>query len=91
MFHCIFDWTLLANNNLSGQPAMAVKYTDCISAVGYAPHHNECPRYDTKQSEGEALVILELWWIPFISITPGSGAVSPDWVLSMCQIEVSDI
>ena len=24
---------------------------------------NECPVYDTKQSDGEASVIQELWWM----------------------------
>ena len=35
--------------------AGAVEYTDSISA--------EYPGYDTKQSDGEALVMLELWGI----------------------------
>ena len=36
---------------------------------------NECPRYDTKQSDGEVPVMLELWGMqstPFIAITPRS-------------------
>ena len=28
---------------------------------GKTPHSNECPGYNTKQSDGESLVILELW------------------------------
>ena len=36
----------------------AIEYTDCISAEGNA---NECHGYDTKQSDGEAPVSLELW------------------------------
>ena len=35
------------------QLAGAVEYTDDISAAGYV-HHNECPAYYIKQSEGEA-------------------------------------
>ena len=38
--------------------------------IGKIPH-NECPRYDTKQSNGEIPVMLELWGmrsIPFIAI-----------------------
>ena len=31
------------------------EYTDCIPA--------ECSGYDTKQSVGEASVMLELWWV----------------------------
>ena len=42
------------------QSAEAVEYTDCTSAEGqYSP--NECPGYDTKQSDGEVQVMLELW------------------------------
>ena len=41
------------------QLAGAVEYTDCISAEGLN-FPNECPRYDTKQSDGEASVMLEL-------------------------------
>ena len=37
---------------------MAVEYTDCI---GLRPPPNECPGYDTKQSDGDVPVILELW------------------------------
>ena len=40
------------------QSAAAVEYTDCTSADGYPPP--ECPRYDTKLSDGETPVILEL-------------------------------
>ena len=40
------------------QSARAVEYTDCTSAEGYPP--NECPGYDTKQSDGEVPVMLGL-------------------------------
>ena len=58
---------------------------------------NECPAYDTKQSDGEAPVILELWrmWsTPLLPLLPGalwSGVVAPERVLSVGQIEVFDI
>ena len=39
------------------QSAGAVEYTDCFSAEGYPPT-NECPRYDTKQSDGEVPAVL---------------------------------
>ena len=42
------------------QLAGAVEYTDCTSAEGYDPPHNECRGYDTKQSDGEVPVILGL-------------------------------
>ena len=54
---------------------------------------NEYPGYDTKQSDGEAPVVLELWGIwntSSLPLLPGPlwpGVVAPDWVLSMGQIE----
>ena len=45
---------------------------------------NECPRYDTKQSDGEVPVILELWRMrstPLLPSLPGPlwpGVVAPD-------------
>ena len=39
------------------QSAEVAEYTDCISA----DFPNECPGYGTKQSDGEAPVMLELW------------------------------
>ena len=40
---------------------LGLEYADCISAEGYViTPLNECPRYDTKQSDGEAPVMLEL-------------------------------
>ena len=50
---------------------------------------NECPRYDTKQSDGEVPVMLELWGMhstPSMSLLPGPlwpEVVVPDRVLSM--------
>ena len=37
----------------------AVEYTNCSSVQGY-DSLNECPVYDTKQSDGEAPVMVEL-------------------------------
>ena len=37
-----------------------VEYTNCFSAEGWEPP-NECPGYNTKQSDSEVLVMLELW------------------------------
>ena len=42
------------------QSAMTAQYTDCISQEGL-DSTNECPGYDTKQSNYQAPVILELW------------------------------
>ena len=44
---------------LSTHKFCPVGYTDCTSAEGYNPP-NECPEYDTKQSDGEVPVMLEL-------------------------------
>ena len=54
--------------------------------------NNEYPGYDTKQSDGEVPVILELWgmWVTSsFPLLPGPlwpGMVAPDRVLSMGQI-----
>ena len=53
--------------------------------------------YDTKQSDGEAPVMLkfwEMWSIPSLPLLPGPlwpRVVAPDRVLSMSQIELFDI
>ena len=75
------------------QLTVAVEYTDCISAEGVRPHlSHECLRYDTKQSDGEAPVMLELWGsTPLLPSLPGpiwTGVVVPDRVLSMGQIKL---
>ena len=50
---------------------------------------NECPRYDTKQSDGEVPVMLGLWGMwstPSLLLLPGRlwpGVVAPDRALSM--------
>ena len=44
----------IIQSNIS-QAAGAVEYTDCTPAEG-----NECPGYDTKQSDGEVPVMLVL-------------------------------
>ena len=59
------------------------------------PPPNECPGYDTKQSDGEVPVMLEIWGmqsIPSLPSLPGSlwpGVVALDKVLSMGQIELN--
>ena len=71
------------------QLAGAVEYTDSIP--------NECPGYDSKQSDGEVPVMLEFWGMwntPSLPLLPGpllSRVVAPDRVLSMGQIELFDI
>ena len=53
--------------------AGVVEYTDCFSVEGKDPS-NKCSGYDTKQSDGEVPVILDLWGIqstPSLSSLPG--------------------
>ena len=51
---------------------------------GVTPLPNDCPEYDTKQSDGEVLVMLEpwgIWSIPSLPLLPGSlwpGMLAPD-------------
>ena len=71
------------------QLAGAAEYTDCTSAEGIRPSPNECPGYDTKQSDGEVPVMLGLWGIwstPSLPLLPGPlwpGVVAPDRALSV--------
>ena len=54
------------------------------SRPGQYNTQNECPRYDTKQSDGDVPVMLELWGIrstpslPFLPVTLWPGVVAPD-------------
>ena len=76
------------------QLAGSVEYTNCISAEGY-DFLNECSGYDTKQSDGEVPVMLELWGMqstPSLPLLPdplSTGMVEPCSVLSMGQIELN--
>ena len=69
--------------------AGAVEYTDCISAGGRKAPHHDYLRYDTKQSDGEVPVMLELLEMrstPLFPLPPGplwSGVVASDRVLSV--------
>ena len=78
------------------QSTGAVEYTNCISAEGLGLP-NECPRYYSKQSDGEVPVMLELWGMrrtPSLPSLPGPlwlEVVAPDRVLSMGQIELNCI
>ena len=72
------------------QLAGGVEYTDCISPEGaIPPPANESPGYDTKQSDGEFPVMLELWGMrstPLLPLLLGPlwpRVVAPDRVLSM--------
>ena len=62
---------------------------------GVTPPPNKCPRYDTKQYDGEASVmLLRMQSTPSLPSFPGPlwpGVVAPDWVLSMGQIELFEM
>ena len=72
------------------QSDRAVEYTGCISTEEQDPP-NEFPGYDTKQSDGEVPVMLELWQMPSTPSLPSlidplwPGGVAPD----MGQIELN--
>ena len=55
------------------QSAGAVEYTDSFSA----DPTNECPTYDTEQSDGEVPVMLELWGMQNTPSLP--SLLSPLW------------
>ena len=74
--------------------AGAAEYTNCISAEG-KDSSNECPQYNTKQSDGQDPVMLELWRVrstPLLPSLPGQlwpVLIAPDRVLSMGQHEIN--
>ena len=83
---------------LIAQSTGAVEYTDCNSTEGgKPPRSNKCSGYDTKQSDGEVPVILELWEMRStfsLPLLPGQlwpGVVAPDRILSIGQLELNCI
>ena len=62
---------------------------------GVRPHHNDCPIYDTEQSDGEVPIMQELWEIqstPSLPSLPGPlwcRVAGPDRVLHLGQIELN--
>ena len=92
----IFDYSLLFIHIFSfAQSAGVVEYNDCISAKRYTANPNEYPGYDTKQSDGEVPVMLELWGMQSTPSLPSLlgplllGVVAPDSVIFMGQIELN--
>ena len=78
------------------QSADATECTDCIFAEEW-DSPNECPRYDTKRSDGEVPVMQELWETQSTSSMPSLpgllwlGVVATDRVLSTAQIEQNPV
>ena len=66
------------------QLARAAEYTDCISAEGQ-DSPNQCPESDTKQSDGKAPVLLELWIMWNTPLTP--NLLGPLWPGVVALIE----
>ena len=68
--------------SIIAQLARAVEYTDCFSAL--VSYQDTRPGYDTKQSDGEVLIMMELWGMqstPLLPSLPTSlrpGVVAPD-------------
>ena len=52
---------------VAAKSAGAVKYTDCTSPEGLKPS-SKCPRYVTKQSDGETLGNAEYTFIAIVSL-----------------------
>ena len=81
--------TVISNLRVSGdifigKSAGAVEDTDCFSAESqHPPPQNEYSGYDSKQSNGEVLVMLELWrmWSTPSLLSP-SGPLLPGVVAS---------
>ena len=101
---CIYKQDLALNNIkwLIYQPkhhlarlAGAVEYTDCTSAEGLTLTPQRVSWYDTKQSDDEVLVMLELCGMqstPSLPLVPGSlwpGVVTPDGARAMGLIELN--
>ena len=86
----------MKTQHFMAQLAEAAEYANCISAEEQNSP-NKCLGYDTKQSDGEASVMLELWGmrsIPFLPLLLGPlwpGVVALDRVLSMVQIELNSV
>ena len=87
-----YKWTLLnkiKEQNLYTRSVNCPVSCDCwihwlLLYIGVRHPPNQCPRYDTEQSNGEIPVMLELWRIrstPLLPSPPGSpwlGMVAPD-------------
>ena len=84
----IWNKSVLTLTLCIAQSAGGVEYTDCIFAEGWDPL-NKCPGYDTKQSDGEVLVMLGLWGMqstPSLLLFPAPlwpRMVAPDRALSI--------
>ena len=75
MYVCVW-FTEYGYHWMIAQSAEGVEYTTASLQRGKTPHthSNECPGYDSKQSDGEVPVMLELWGMwstPSLASFPG--------------------
>ena len=109
MFFCILYVSLLIYHHHQAPPSLTYSLSLSLSLcrVGWGCRihrlqlcrevkpHNECPWYDTKQSDGEVPEIQELWGmrstlsLPWLSGLLWPRMVETDRVLSLAQIEVN--
>ena len=77
------------------QSTGTIEYPDCFSNPN--PNTNQCLGYDTKQSDGNVQVLLELWGmqntpsLPSLPDPHWPGVVTPDRVLSLGQIRLNTL
>ena len=82
------EWQQLSLG-LKGPVGWGCRIHQLLLFRGIRPPSNKCPGYDTKQSDGEVPVMLELWEMqitPSLQLLPGPllpRMVAPDRVLSM--------
>ena len=67
----------IQSSYLLAQSIRAKEYADCISAEGYNSL-NECPGYDTKQSDDEATVMQSTSLLPLLPGPIWSRVVAPN-------------
>ena len=87
---------ILDTKAITVQSTRAIEYTNCIPVEGY-DSPNEYPRYDIKQPDGKAPVMLKLWEkqsTPSLPVLPGPlwpRMIALHRILCMGQIEWFDI
>ena len=87
----LVGWLILIERQASGSCPVGWGYRihRLYLCRGVKPLPDKCPRYDTKQSDDEVPVMLELWEMrgtPSLPLLPGSlwpGVVAPDRALCM--------
>ena len=84
-----FNLYMSSHYKITAQSAETVEYTDCISAEGKTAPTSVLDM--TVKICSRMQLTLRNAEYSFIAIAPGPlrpGVIAPDWVLSMCQIEL---